>query len=457
MPVFTSSIEVTADYPTIKPSLNLNFARARALDPRITFTRASVGTYVDKNGLIKTAGVNEPRFDHDPVTLESLGLLLEEDRTNYCGNSEMLANWGFGVGGDAFSASSGSQLSSNPDGSSPAYYYIPTSAGGYHRFNRGVTLPTLDTNYVVSLFVKRVTAGTPSNLNRYVELEATGLWNGNTPGTGQTGTIGGTSVTFDMQDLVIESVTDNVNGYVGGAKIENYGNGWYRLSYVFNPGIGSNLSGTVWWGHPATLGSDAGNEAGNGSPSFYFWGASVVKGSFITSHIPTPANSSVTRQSDLGKIIGENFSSFFNASEGTFDVGYKLGGDNSSMRVAQVSNGTSNNVIDLVVGSGGGQGGYWFINTGGTTQFSSTSVTNSSQVDRNFRAVLAYKENDCAAQSNKITAGPTIDTSVTLITDYDQLLFYGQSLGNQIQGHLKFIRYYPKRLTNAQVTLFSQD
>ena len=55
MPVFTSSIEVTADYPTIKPSLNLNFARARALDPRVGFERASVGTYVGRDGLIKTA------------------------------------------------------------------------------------------------------------------------------------------------------------------------------------------------------------------------------------------------------------------------------------------------------------------------------------------------------------------------------------------------------------------
>ena len=89
MPVFTSSIEVTADYPTIKPSLNFNFARSRALDPRITFTRSSVGTYVGRDGLIKTAGENEPRFDHDPDTLESLGLLLEESRTNLITNSAL--------------------------------------------------------------------------------------------------------------------------------------------------------------------------------------------------------------------------------------------------------------------------------------------------------------------------------------------------------------------------------
>jgi hypothetical protein len=88
MPLFTSSIELSDDYPSIRPSLNLNFAGSRALDPRITFTRASVGTYVGASGLIKTAGVNEPRFDHDPTTGESLGLLIEESRTNFFENSE---------------------------------------------------------------------------------------------------------------------------------------------------------------------------------------------------------------------------------------------------------------------------------------------------------------------------------------------------------------------------------
>lgn len=459
MPVFTSSIEVTADYPTIKPSLNLNFARSRSLDPRIGFERASVGTYVGRDGLIKTAGVDEPRFDHDPVTLESLGLLIEESRTNYLGNSEMLANWGLGVGTDTFTASTGSQLSSNPDGSSPAYHYSPSSTVGFHRFNRQVTVPTLDTNYVVSLFVKRVTAGSVSNMNRFVELEVTGNFNGNTQGTGQTGTVGGSAVTFDMENLVIETQTNNFDGYVGDARIEPYPNGWYRLSYVFNPGIGTNFTGQVWWGHCNSITGDSGGETGNGNPSFYFWGASVENGSFITSHIPTPANSSVTRAADYGYLTGENFSSWFNQTEGSLDVGYRLGYDNTSMRVCQISNQNANTVIDLVVGSGGGAGGYWFINTGGVSQFSSTVLTNSSQVgaDRNFRCVLAYKENDCAGQQDKVSTIST-DTSVTLATDYDRLLFYQiASGGDHIQGHLKYIRYYPKRITNAQVTQLSQD
>jgi hypothetical protein len=83
---------IKALYPNVRPSLDLNFARTRALDPRITFTRASTGTFVSSDGLIKTAASGVPRFDHNPVTGESLGLLVEEPRTNSSLRSEDLSN-----------------------------------------------------------------------------------------------------------------------------------------------------------------------------------------------------------------------------------------------------------------------------------------------------------------------------------------------------------------------------
>ena len=94
MPVSTSDIDITEPFPSIRPSLNLNFARSRALDPRLTLTRASNATYVGRDGLIKIAGENEPRFDHDPVTLESLGLLIEESRINQHGRHDFASGWG---------------------------------------------------------------------------------------------------------------------------------------------------------------------------------------------------------------------------------------------------------------------------------------------------------------------------------------------------------------------------
>jgi hypothetical protein len=79
------------------PSLDLRFAETKSLNDfisstnLITFTRASNATFVDSNGLIQTATTNTPRFDHNPATGESLGLLIEEQRVNLLLNSETLA------------------------------------------------------------------------------------------------------------------------------------------------------------------------------------------------------------------------------------------------------------------------------------------------------------------------------------------------------------------------------
>ena len=86
-------MSVSQNFPEVRPTLNLNFARSKTLDPRITFTRASTGTYVGSDGLIKTAVADEARFDHDPETGESLGLLIEGSRTNLINYSEDFSLW----------------------------------------------------------------------------------------------------------------------------------------------------------------------------------------------------------------------------------------------------------------------------------------------------------------------------------------------------------------------------
>jgi hypothetical protein len=78
-------------YPTTRPTLNLDFAKTKRLDPRITFSRASTGTYVDANGVIQSAATDTARFDHNPTTDESLGLLVEEARTNLLLNTATLS------------------------------------------------------------------------------------------------------------------------------------------------------------------------------------------------------------------------------------------------------------------------------------------------------------------------------------------------------------------------------
>ncbi|EQQ67211.1 phage tail fiber protein [Escherichia coli HVH 110 (4-6978754)] len=58
-----------------------------ASDKQVNFSRASTATYINKSGELKTAEINEPRFEKE-------GLLIEGQRTNYMLNSVTPASWG---------------------------------------------------------------------------------------------------------------------------------------------------------------------------------------------------------------------------------------------------------------------------------------------------------------------------------------------------------------------------
>jgi hypothetical protein len=65
-----------------RPRVLLDPRASQRIDPRFTFTRASTGTYIDANGLMRTAAEDEPRIDHDFTTGEPKGLLLEPTTSN---------------------------------------------------------------------------------------------------------------------------------------------------------------------------------------------------------------------------------------------------------------------------------------------------------------------------------------------------------------------------------------
>jgi hypothetical protein len=78
------------------PRLDLQFAADKSLVDRVagtkvvSFERSSKATYTGLDGLLKSAASDEPRFDHDPSSKESLGLLIEESRTNLLLGSALL-------------------------------------------------------------------------------------------------------------------------------------------------------------------------------------------------------------------------------------------------------------------------------------------------------------------------------------------------------------------------------
>ena len=76
-----------------------------SLDGRITFTRASTGTYFDATGTVQTAATNAPRWDYDPAAHSLNGLLIEEPRTNLLLNSATLGTQSVTVTAQAYTLS----------------------------------------------------------------------------------------------------------------------------------------------------------------------------------------------------------------------------------------------------------------------------------------------------------------------------------------------------------------
>jgi hypothetical protein len=68
-------------------SFTQDFAGTQSLGLSVTFTRSTTATYTNSSGVLTYSPINSPRFDYNPTTLQSLGLYVEEARTNILLNS----------------------------------------------------------------------------------------------------------------------------------------------------------------------------------------------------------------------------------------------------------------------------------------------------------------------------------------------------------------------------------
>jgi len=270
------SISVNSERSDASPLIKMDFANGKRIPSYMSFERNSIGTYVSAGGIIKTAGIDVARFDHEPLTGKCKGLLCEWNATNFVPNSDLSTGWLLGVGGDTFNVDNSGQKS--PDGTDARVYNIGTGSG-WHRLYRTLSVSDGSKQYTASCFFKPA-SGT---YNRYIEIELTGTFSNHS------------SATFDLQDL-----TTFVHGTGSGyAKIEKYRDGWYRCSYSFTPG---STAGHMWFGFPTSLGLD-GSMTGDGTDGMFMWGAQVEQWprGVVSSYIPT-SSSTVTRAYEYGEI-----------------------------------------------------------------------------------------------------------------------------------------------------------
>lgn len=414
------------DYPSIQPTLDLNFAKTKALDPRVTFYRSSLGTYVDDKGIIRTVPENVPRFDHDPTTGESLGLLIEESRTNLRTNSENFSVWG--SGGDRITVSNNTVTA--PDGNLTADSFIEQANTKTWRWIEWGQSCTSGTAYTVSCFVK--------------------------PGTGTFGVI----YFFPDNSVFTAAATSfdlSGNGSVSSlgssttAKITSYPNGWYRISATQT----ANNSSTGYFAIGFSYSSNF-TIAPMGSPSNtvgYVWGAQVETGSFPTSYIPT-TTSTVTRSADVCYIDGTNFSSWYSPNGGTAYIDIIPRGISNSLpyQVYFSFNSTSGDRWGISH-QNGTSGSYPsnavvpYVGTGGA--FSSTLA--GTFISGQRISVAMNQPNGTNIESSR--DGASVQSVITSRNPAITNLLLGAQISDNsgLMGNIKRFMYYPKRLTNTQL------
>jgi len=263
-------------YPTQRPALDLNFANSKRLDPRVSLTRASVGTYVGNDGLIKYAAAGEARFDHNPVTGESLGLLVEESRANTYLYSTDLSQSGYG------NTTPSAPSYPSPDGLNTASLMVP-SAGGSSTRNFGRTDCGV-TNAIQTASIYAKAAG-------YTAIGFNSISNG----------YSNDLTVFDLSTgTVTRADANSVNAYM-----EDIGNGWYRCVVPSSVAYGVAGATLISWNCIDQASTEFSPYSADGVSGIYVWGAQLEEGSFPTSYIPT-AGSTVTRAADVASLTNTN-------------------------------------------------------------------------------------------------------------------------------------------------------
>ena len=297
---------IQQNYPNSRPSLNLNFGTSTKLDPIVTFSRPEIedevngATQINRSGAIEIVPVDTARFDHDPATLEPRGLLVEKGSTNQLRNNIMQ---GAAIGSP---------------GTVPTYWDFGTSAGGISRSIVGVGQED-----GINYFDVRFTGTSTGNPNTYfafypeevnhIPATASSIFTFSSYVKMIAGSVPANS-SFILVFLVRDSGNNNLGQYqtftvplndtTSKRLIEN------RYSLTNTPFTGSVAYMSPYYQWNVANGSSVDVTLRIGLPQ-------CESGSVMSSIILSTGTQDGTRATETVSIEGDNFSKWYNPSEGS--------------------------------------------------------------------------------------------------------------------------------------------
>ena len=419
------------------PSLDLRFADSKSLvdsvsgQNLITFTRASSATFVGSDGVLRTAATNEPRFDHNPTTGESLGLLVEEQRTNSIRNNTMVG-----------------AVAGTP-GTTPSYWSFPASQSGLAANVVGTGVEN-GINYVDFRYFGTTTSSLFGNVSfeppTSVAATQSSLWTH----SAYLRLAGGSVANINAIRIVI----DNYNS-LGTALAQ------YALSPPISISTASLGSQRFSTSALASTFSNAATafvrpyiqvEASSGVAidiTLRIGLPQLEQGAFATSVIPT-TTAAATRAADVASITGTAFSSWYRQDEGTVFADFLRtysGNFPGYPNIYRFDDGSSSNLFQLY----GVQGNPVVTNHSVTSSGAAQTVYKqvSTNVPGPNRLAQALAVNSSTLAGNG-TLTPQ-DNFVTMPVGINRVVV-GQNWG----GTIRRITYFPARLPNTTLQRLTQ-
>jgi hypothetical protein len=411
-----------------RPTFSRDFAGEKTLNngtgPAITFTRASNATFFDANGTLQTAANDTPRFDHDPATGASRGLLIEEARTNSIRNAQ--------AGGATVGViGSGGALPTNYNMSSPTGIAREVVATGTINGMNYVDLRWSGTRSGGSVVAIQIvpesftqivaTSGQTWTGGMYIALVAGSYTNLTSPQHGVTErnssgvALDGTGTAFTATSTLTRVTTTRTFNNASTARTTNF--------YNMTVADGATIDITLRIAAPQ-----------------------LEQGAFPTSYIPT-TTAAATRAADSALVTP--ISSFYNQAEGTLFA--------EAMRTNAVDSGVFPTMLrfqadDPTVRMS-------LLATNGRAYFSAVNVSTTEwDIDSSlarygitlgtaFKIAGGYAADNVAASMN----GQSVDTdtSAQVLSGLTNLRIGQASSSGFFNGHLRKIAYWPKRLSNT--------
>ena len=379
-------------------------------------TRATDATRVDENGLIEDVLSNVPRIDYTGGGCPHI--LAEPMRTNLIPYSEDFSQY---TNSDTTDTAN---TVTSPDGTVNGTTLTASGSGSLNHIITSPTYTIASGEITSSIFAKKGTVN-------YIRLRLNG-------------TTGGERAWYNLNNGTIDG--EDVSG---SAKIEDYGNGWYRCSLTSRSNIASGSGKSL-----QIFIQDSGDSqtawTANGTENIYIWGTQTEQGSYATSYIPNFGTAlGVTRNQDI--FTRDGIGSLINSTEGVLFVEMAALSDDGTDRRITLTDGTVGNAINIGFSRFSGNINAE-IQSGGVLQTSGWGATVVTQTNNN-KFALSWGS---GTMKFYVNGSPTSSqTGVTSPIGLNNLKF---SLGNDdkiLFAKVKQLQVYDTALTDDSIRSFN--